>query len=227
MPKVILSHKLDNFMQANNNKGHYKYYTNLAMAFVALLLSANVLGPKPISFGSIVVPAGLLIFPLTYLVGGVLTEVYGFVDSRRVIWMGLFCNLFLCIACKVSVALPYDPSWPGQSAYSEVLSVSSRLMFVSVFTYFIGEFVNSAIVAKLKVRMQGQKFWARSICGSWIGEFVETSLFLPLAFYHLPLNTLLRMAVFYYIFKLVYSICSAPIVNALSKFLKREEGVDH
>lgn len=197
------------------------------MAFVSLLLAANVLGPKPIKFGVVIVPAGLIIFPLTYLIGGVLTEVYGFAASRKVIWAGLFSNLFLSIACKIAIAMPYDPSWDGQAAYANVLGVSSRLMLVSVFTYFIGEFVNSYIVAKLKIYMCGNRFWLRSICGNWIGEFIETSLFLPLAFYHLPVSTLFKMAIFYYTFKLLYCTCSAPLVNKFSAFLKREENVDH
>lgn len=197
------------------------------MAFVSLLLTANVLGPKPIKFGIVTVPAGLIIFPLTYLIGGVLTEVYGFAASRKVIWAGLFSNLFLSIACKLAIAMPYDPVWGGQESYASVLGVSSRLMLVSVFTYFIGEFVNSYIVAKMKIYMSGNKFWLRSICGNWVGEFIETSLFLPLAFYHLPASTLVNMAIFYYIFKLLYCTCSAPLVSKFSAFLKREENIDH
>jgi|SaaInlStandDraft_7_1057024.scaffolds.fasta_scaffold00440_3 queuosine precursor transporter len=197
------------------------------MLFTTLLLTANVLGPKPIKFVQITIPAGLIIFPLTYLVGGVLTEVYGYGASRRIIWLGLLSNLFLAIACKFAIAMPFDPDWDGQQSYAQVLSVSSRLMIVSVFTYFIGEFFNSFIVAKLKIMMQGKHFWLRSICGNWIGEFIETSLFLPLAFYNLPFNTLINMAVFYYAFKLVYCTCAAPLLHSLAKFLKREEGIDH
>lgn len=211
----------------NKSKSYFKYYTHLSMAFVSLLLTANILGPKPIKFGFATVPAGLIIFPLTYLIGGVLTEVYGFAASRKVIWAGLFSNLFLSIACKIAIAMPYDPVWDGQESYASVLGVSSHLMLVSVFTYFIGEFVNSYIVAKLKVKMSGSKFWLRSICGNWIGEFVETSLFLPLAFYHLPSNVLLNMAVFYYVFKFIYCTLSAPLVNKFSNFLKREEDIDY
>lgn len=209
------------------NSFHSKYFPQIAMCFVGLLLTANVIGEKPLMFGPIILPAGLLLFPITYLLGDLLTEVYGFAQSRRVIWMGMACNLFMATLCQISIALPSIASWERAEAYAQVLGTSSRLMAISVFTYFVGEFVNAYIVAKLKIYMQGRLFWARALCGSWIGEGIETSLFIPLAFYgSLPNAQLLRLAAFYYSFKVLYALCAMPLLNALVKLLKKKEGTE-
>lgn len=205
----------------------YRFYTLLAMSFVVLLLSANVVGPKPIQFGSVVIPAGLCLFPLTYLVGGALTEVYGFAASRQVIWMALLGNLFLAASCRLAIIMPGSESWPYQEAYAQTLGISSRLMFVSVFTYFVGEFVNAYLVSKLKLKMQGRRFWLRGLCGSWIGEGVETALFIPLAFYDLSRELLLNLIGFYFLFKVLYAVVAMPFTQALVKFLKKQEKLEH
>ena len=212
---------------AVNQNVHYKYYAQLGMIFVGMLLTANIIGEKPLLFGSIILPAGLLLFPITYLLGDVLTEVYGFAASRRVIWMGMICNLFMAFMCWIAISLPALDSWEKTEAYAQILSSSSRLMVISVFTYFMGELTNAYIVSKLKVRMQGRFFWARALCGSWIGEGIETGLFIPLAFYgSMPNEELLRLALFYYSFKVLYAICAMPIASKLVKILKHREKID-
>jgi queuosine precursor transporter len=199
-------------------------YTQLAMFFVGLLLTANVIGEKPLVFGPIILPAGLLLFPMTYLLGDILTELYGFARSRRVIWMAMLCNLLMCLMCKLSISLPASPSWAHHEAYAQILGSSSRLMAISVFTYFSGELMNAYIVSRLKLKMQGRLFWLRALCGSWIGEFIETSLFIPLAFYgRMPNEELLRLALFYYAFKVSYALCAMPFANKLVQILKRQE----
>ena len=102
------------------------HYTQLAMLFVGLLLTANIIGEKPLVFGPLIVPAGLLLFPMTYLLGDILTELYGFAESRRVIWVAMLCNLFMCGMCKISIALPASPSWTHSEAYAQILGSSSR-----------------------------------------------------------------------------------------------------
>lgn len=205
----------------------FRYYSQIAMIFVALLLTANVIGEKPLVFGPIILPAGLLLFPITYLLGDLLTEVYGFGQSRKVIWMGMACNLFMAFMCRLSISLPALDSWTHGEAYAQILGTSSRLMAISVFTYFIGEFVNAYIVAKLKVKMRGKLFWARALCGSWIGEGIETSLFIPLAFWgSMPTEQLLKLAGFYYSFKVLYALCAMPFLNILVKILKRREKLE-
>jgi uncharacterized integral membrane protein (TIGR00697 family) len=210
-----------------NQTRSFRFYTQIAMCFVGLLLTANIIGEKPLLLGPIILPAGLLLFPITYLLGDLLTEVYGFAQSRRVIWMGMACNLFMATMCQISIALPALDSWPRAEAYSEILGTSSRLMAISVFTYFVGEFVNAYIVAKLKIRMQGRLFWARALCGSWIGEGIETSLFIPLAFFGtMPNEQLLKLAGYYYSFKVLYALAAMPLLNLIVKWLKHYEQID-
>ena len=207
----------------HNIEQTFQFFTPLSMLFIGVLLTANVLGPKPIVLGQITLPAGLLVFPITYLIGVLITEVYGFRRSRQVIWMGLFCNLLMALALKIAIALPYDPRWTLQSAYVSILGQSSRLMMLSIFTYFIGEFINSMIVAKLKAKMQGKNFFLRGLCGNWIGEGIETLLFVPLAFSHLPKSLVIDLLISYYVFKVIYAFCAMPMVTLLVTYLKNKE----
>ena len=198
------------------------------MIFVTLLLTANVIGEKPVSFGLMVLPAGVLLFPLTYLLGDIITEVYGFREARRIIWFGMLCNLFMAFMCRLAILSPASETWIHQEAYEQILGNGSRLMAVSTLTYFIGEFMNAYIVAKLKIKMQGKSFCLRALCGSWIGEGIETALFLPLAFYGVMSNQeLLRFGLFYYSFKVIYAFCTVPLANKLVNRLKRLEKIDH
>lgn len=205
----------------------FRYYSQIAMIFIGLLLTANVIGEKPLLLGPIILPAGLLLFPITYLLGDVLTEIYGFSNSRRVIWMGMACNLFMAFMCQLAIHLPAVDSWEHAASYAQILGTSSRLMAISVFTYFVGEFMNAYIVAKLKIRMQGRFFWARALCGSWIGEGIETGLFIPLAFFGtMPNDQLIKLAGFYYSFKVLYALCAIPFLNMLVKWVKKREQLD-
>lgn len=204
-----------------------RYYPQIAMCFVTLLLTANTIGEKPLKFGAIILPAGLLLFPLTYLLGDALTEVYGFAQSRRVIWTGMVCNLFMAFMCQLAIQLPSLGTWPHTEAYAQILGVSSHLMAISVFTYFVGEFINTYLIAKLKIKLQGRLFWLRALCSSWIGEGIETALFIPLAFWGtMPNEQLLRFAAFYYTFKLAYALAAIPLLNQFVKFLKKREQLD-
>lgn len=203
-----------------------RYYSQIAMLFVGLLLTANTIGEKPLLLGPIILPAGLLLFPITYLLGDVLTEVYGFAQSRKVIWMGMLCNLFMALMCKIAISLPAVETWTKTDSYADILGTSSRLMAISVFTYFVGELSNAYIVSRLKTALKGKLFWARALCSSWIGEGIETSLFIPLAFYGtMPNEQLLKLAIFFYSFKVIYVFCAMPFVSALVTWLKKKEGV--
>ena len=198
-----------------------QYYSYLAMGFITLLLTTNVVGEKPIDFGWVVVPAGLLLFPGTYLLGDVLTEVYGFSKARRVVWIGMFCNLFMSLICRFMAALPALSSWTHHEAYAQVLTSSSRLMAISSLSYFMGEWTNAYVVSKLKEKMQGRFFWIRALCGSWIGEAIDSAIFIPLAFYPvMSRDELLSFMLFCYVFKVVYSFVTIPIATRLVTVLK-------
>jgi len=198
-----------------------QYYSQLAMVFITLLLTTNVVGEKPIDFGWLIIPAGLLLFPGTYLLGDVLTEIYGFKQARRVVWMGMFCNLFMGIMCRCMAVLPASDAWVHHEAYAQVLTSSSRLMAISSLSYFAGEWINAYIVATLKEKMAGRFFWARALCGSWIGEAVDSAIFIPLAFYPImSTDQLLKFMLFCYSFKVVYSFVTIPIASKLVSILK-------
>ncbi|MDB6096699.1 MAG: hypothetical protein JWM09_977 [Francisellaceae bacterium] len=205
----------------------FKYYTVLAIGFVSLLLTANIIGEKPIQIGSIILPAGLLIFPLTYLLGDAITEVYGFALSRKVIWGALIANLFMALACQLAISLPHASYWHKQEAYQTIFGMTARLMMVSVFTYFIGEFMNTLIISKLKIYMRGRNFWLRALCSSAVGELIETSLFIPLAFWgSMGRTEMIKLMGFFYNFKVLYALLAMPLLSILVKFLKKAEQLD-
>lgn len=210
-------------LTTSNNKNKFQHYTQLGMLFLCCYLTANIIGPKPVQVGWFIIPAGLIIFPLTYLLGAVITEIYGFAASRRIIWTSLVCNLLLAVACQMAIFAPFAVDWPNQQAYVVVLGNSSRLMFISVVTYFIGELTNAYVVSKLKVKMAGKNFWLRGLCGNWLGEGIETALFIPLAFYYLPVEHLINMWLFYICFKVTYAFCVIPVMQMLVKMLKQHE----
>lgn len=208
----------------NSTINKMQFYPQIGMFFVGLLLTANVIGEKPIVFSVFTIPAGLLIFPLTYLLGALLTEVYGFAASRKVIWFALICSLFMGVTSKIIIMLPADPSWPRAEAYNSVLGSSSKIMILSALTYFIGEFTNAYLVTSLRKYTEGRFFWARALCGSWIGEALETAIFIPSIYYGLMDNSrILYLATCYYIFKVIYVLLCMPLVNYAVKFLKEVE----
>ncbi|MFM8454777.1 MAG: queuosine precursor transporter [Gammaproteobacteria bacterium] len=213
---------IENATQERN----YKYFSALGMLFVTVLLTANIIGEKPIQMGFLEVPSGLLVFPLTYLLGDALAEVYGFKKSRQVIFMALFANLFMALVCYLVITLPAPVAYPKTLAYEQVLGQTIRLMLVSVFTYLIGEFTNTYIVSYLKIKMQGRLFWLRGLCGSWVGEFVETMLFIPLGFYGVRTwEQIQEMMIFVYLFKITYAFLAMPLLNQFVLWLKKQEGV--
>lgn len=200
------------------------YYTAIAMLFVTLLLTANIIGEKPVLLGSFIIPGGLLLFPITYLIGDILTEVYGFTKARQVIWLGLICNLLMAFIFQLALYLPAAEAWENNDYYARVLGGSNRLIVISVFTYLVGEFLNAYIVAKLKEKMQGNFFWLRALCANSIGVGFETVLFVPLVFYtRISNEQLIKLALFYYVFKVAYAFCAMPLATSLVKWLKKEE----
>lgn len=201
-----------------------RYYPYLGMLFVALLLTANVIGEKPLQLGKLVCPAGLLVFPMTYLIGDVLAEVYGFEASRRIIWGALLANLFLAGCCYLAILLPAADAWPKADAYAAVLGTSARLMLVSILTYFIGELTNTLIVARLKRRFKGRFFIWRGLLGSGVGEAIETTCFMMLAFYGTRTKAeIWNLILFVYSFKVSYALLCMPLMARLAAWLQRQE----
>ena len=206
----------------------YKYFDILGMAFVACLLVSNIAAQKLFAFGSFTFTAGVLIFPLSYVFGDVLTEVYGYAKSRRVIWTGFACNLFLIAVLAVAVELPPARGWPLQEQFATVLGFVPRIVAASMLAYLIGEFANSFILAKMKIQTEGRHLWMRTIGSTVVGEGVDTIVFVTVAFAGVfPVDLLIRTAISGYLFKVAYEVAITPITYVFVTWLKRAEGVDH
>ncbi len=198
------------------------------MAFIAVMLISTVAAQKLFVIGPLVLPAGILLFPIAYIFGDVLTEVYGYARSRRIVWMGFAMSLLMALVFALAVVLPPAPGWPLQESFAAVLGMVPRVVFASLIAYLCGEFINAYVLAKLKVRTSGRHLWLRTISSTLIGEGVDTTIFMTLAFAGvLPTPVLLSAMVSAYIVKVGYEIAATPLTYALVNALKRAEGVDH
>jgi queuosine precursor transporter len=193
--------------------------------FITSLLTANIIAVKLISIGGVVVPAGVVIFPLSYLFGDVLTEVYGYAETRRVIWLGFFCNLLMVIAIWVGGVLPAPAFWDGQAAYARILGFTPTLLVASFVAYLIGEFANSFILAKLKVATRGRWLWSRTISSTVVGQGLDSAVFITIAFASSGAD-LGSLILAQWTFKSAYEIAATPLTYLVVNTLKRLEGVD-
>jgi queuosine precursor transporter len=210
------------------NAGSSKYFDLIGMAFIAVMLISTIAAQKLFVIGPLVLPAGILLFPLAYIFGDILTEVYGYARSRRIVWMGFAMSLLMALVFALAVALPPAPGWPLQESFAAVLGMVPRVVFASLIAYLCGEFINAYVLAKLKVRTSGRHLWLRTISSTLIGEGVDTTIFMTLAFAGvLPTSVLLSAMLSAYIVKVGYEIAATPLTYALVNALKRAEGVDH
>src|SRR5437870_4424897 len=169
-------------------------FVTFAALFVTCLLTANTLAAKLVTVGGLVLSAGIVIFPVSYIVGDVLTEVWGYGAARRVIWLGFGCNTLMVAAIWVGGELPAAPLWKGQAAYAEILGQTPRILAASFVAYLVGEFANAFVMAKLKIATAGRWLWIRTIGSTIVGEGLDTLVFVGLAFGGIvPLPVLLGM----------------------------------
>ena len=221
-------------IDANALKGRdFEYFDFVMAAFVAILLLSNVLGAGKIA--SIDLPglgpwpfgAGILFFPLAYVIGDVLTEVYGYARARRCIWAGFAGLLFMAMMSWVVVALPPHASWGGQAAYESVFGQVPRIVFASICAFWAGEFVNSFVLAKMKIWTQGRLLWTRTIGSTVVGQGLDSLIFYPLAFLGvLDSATVLKLMLTQWVLKVAWEALLTPVTYALVGWLKRREGVD-
>ncbi len=197
----------------------------IAAIFVTCLITANVIAVKVISLGLFILPAAIIIFPLSYIFGDILTEVYGYRWARRVIWLGFFCNLIFVIFVWIGQVLPPAPFWGGQEAYESILGYTPRLLIASFAGYLFGEFANSFILAKMKILTRGRWLWSRTIGSTIIGQGLDTSIFITLAFIGTPSFALI-MILYHWLAKTGIEAVATPFTYALVNFLKRKEAVD-
>lgn len=212
-----------------------RYYDFVMAAFVAVLLLSNVLGAGKVAqiwlpaIGYWPFGAGILFFPVSYVIGDVLTEVYGYARARRVIWAGFGATLFMALMAWVVVALPPAPDWTNQSAYEAVFGQVPRIVFASMCAFWAGEFVNSYVLARMKVATGGRHLWMRTIGSTIAGQGIDSLIFYPLAFLGAEgWTTGLVVTVLFtqWALKVAWEALLTPVTYAVVGWLKRAEGLD-
>ncbi len=214
----------------------YRYYEFVMAAFVCVLVCANMIGPAKASqvvlpwWGPFTFSAGVLFFPISYVFGDILTEVYGYARARRVIWAGFGALIFSAVMAYVVVALPPAPSWPNQAAYEVAFGNLWRIVIASMIAYFCGEFVNSYVLARMKVASEGRRMGARFVASTLAAEAVDSAIFYPLAFYNsglMPNELVITLMWSQFGLKTLVEIVMLPVTYRIVGFLKRAEGEDY
>ncbi len=213
----------------------FRYYDLVMAAFVTILLLSNLIGASKPSYvtlpgiGEWSFGAGVLFFPVSYIIGDVLTEVYGYARARRVIWTGFAALLFMAFMAWVVVHLPPAAGWPGQEAYEFVFGNSWRIVVASMIAFWAGEFANSYVLAKMKVWTEGRHLWMRTIGSTVIGQGLDSLIFYPLAFWGLagwPVELLWQVVLSQWAIKTAWEALLTPVTYAVVGALKRAEGID-
>ena len=206
----------------------YKYYDLVMALFVTILLCSNVIGAaKVCTVWGFTFGAGVLFFPISYIFNDVLTEVYGYARARKVVWAGFGAIIFASFMSWVAVTLPPAEGWNDQRAYEAVFWQTPRIVFASLTAFFVGEFANSYVLAKMKVKTSGRHLWARTIGSTIVGEGVDSLVFYPVAFYGVWENRLvLTVMVSNYIVKVLWEAIVTPVTYQVVGFLKRAEQED-
>jgi uncharacterized integral membrane protein (TIGR00697 family) len=204
-----------------------RYLEIITGIFVAVVIISNIASTKILLLGPFTFDGGTLLFPVSYIFGDILTEVYGYKASRRVIWTGFLSCLVMSLVLWIVGKLPAAADWPHQEAYQNILMVTPRIAIASMIAYAAGEFSNSYTLAKMKIWMQGRHLWMRTIGSTLIGEGVDTVLFCVIAFAGwLPTSLLGAIIVSNYIFKVGIEVIATPATYRIVAFLKRREGID-
>src|SRR6185369_6305674 len=206
----------------------FRYLDIITAVFVTVLIVSNVTASKITSLGMFTFDAGTLLFPLSYIFSDVLTEVYGYSRSRRVIWIGFLCNILMAVTLMIVGALPPSPDWHNQSAFEAILGLTPRIVAASMIAYFAGEFSNSFILAKLKIVTKGKYLWIRTIGSTIVGELLDTVLFVGIAFWGvMPTEVLMAILISNYIFKVGVEVLFTPINYWIVNKLKKKEHEDY
>jgi uncharacterized integral membrane protein (TIGR00697 family) len=197
----------------------------IVAVFITCLITANIIAVKIISLGPFVLPAAIFVFPVSYIFGDVLTEVYGYRVARRVIWLGFICNLIFVIFAWVGQVLPPASFWGGQEAYKRILGYTPRLLAASFCGYLTGEFANSFILAKMKILTKGRWLWSRTIGSTIVGEGLDTAIFITLAFIGTP-SFVPIMILYHWLGKVLIEAVATPATYAIVNWLKTKESID-
>jgi len=204
-----------------------KPFLVLTALFVTSLITANIIAVKLISVLGLVLPAAVIIFPLSYILGDVLTEVYGYARARLVIWIGFACNLVAVVAIFVAGMLPPASFWPDQAAYDAILGLAPRILVASFLAYLVGELANAYVLARLKLATEGRWLWTRTIGSTLVGQGLDSLIFITIAFAGIiPTPALVTAIVTQWLVKAAYETLATPITYWVVGYLKRVEGVD-
>ena len=207
---------------------HFRYYDLVMAAFVAILLLSNIIGASKLAtVGGVTFGAGILFFPLSYVIGDVLTEVYGYARARRVIWAGFAALIFMAIMSWVVVAMPPADGWDGQAAYETVFGNAWRIVLASVTAFWAGEFVNSYVLARMKLWTGGRHLWTRTIGSTIFGQAFDSLLFYPIAFLGIwTTEQVVTVMITNWAMKVAWEAALTPATYLVVGALKRREGVD-
>ena len=202
------------------------WFVFVVAIFITCLITANIAAVKLVEIFGFVLPAGTMIFPISYIFGDVLTEVYGYRQARRVIWLGFFCNFIVVITIWIGQVLPPASFWDGQKAYERILGYTPRLLVASFLAYLVGEFANSFVLAKMKIATKGRWLWTRTIGSTLVGEGLDSLVFMILAFVGtIPMVALLLAFLTQWLVKSAYEAVATPLTYIVVNFLKRKEGI--
>jgi queuosine precursor transporter len=214
---------------------HFRTFDLVMVAFVTILLLSNVIGAGKRAvvelplIGEWPFGAGILFFPLSYVIGDILTEVYGYERARRCIWAGFAALVFMAAMSFIVVALPPAPGWTGQAAYESVFGQVPRIVLASMIAFWAGEFANSYVLARMKVWTKGRHLWSRTIGSTIVGQGIDSLIFYPLAFYGAPdwpVEAMLQVMLSQFLLKVAWEALLTPVTYAAVGALKRREGVD-
>jgi len=210
----------------------FRHFDIVMAAFVAILLLSNIIGAGKVAAIDVagtpfVFGAGIMFFPISYVIGDVLTEVYGYARARRCIWVGFAALLFMAFMAAVVVAMPPADGWTGQGAYESVFGQVPRIVFASIAAFWAGEFVNAYVLARMKIWTDGRALWTRTIGSTVVGQAVDSAIFYPLAFLGVwPTGQVLTVMVTNWAMKVAWEVVLTPVTYAAVGWLKRREGVD-
>ncbi len=213
--------------QTYQSRQEPKYFDIVAALFVAVYLISQISSAKLFALGPFAFPGAIVIFPIAYIFGDILTEVYGYARSRRIIWTGFFAAVLMTLVLLIVQYLPPAPGWQNQRDYERILGVVPRVVIGSIAAFWVGEFANSFVLAKMKVWTGGRMLWARTIGSTVIGQAIDSIVFAAIAFAGtVPLNLLITITGSIYLFKVLYEVVATPLTYAVVGYLKRAEGID-
>jgi queuosine precursor transporter len=203
---------------------NFKHLDTITAFFVAVLIISNVASAKIVTFGFFTFDGGTLLFPLSYIFGDILTEVYGYKRSRKVIWLGFISIFVMATVFMLVGALPAASDWKNQDAFDKILGLTPRIVMASLVAFLAGEFSNSFVLAKLKIATKGRLLWIRTIGSTVVGELIDSGIFILIAFWGiLPSELLMTLVLSNYIFKTGIEVILTPLTYKIINFLKKEE----